>query len=204
MQTDPIGYKDGINWYDYVRGDPVNAIDGSGKRTTVITVYDNLPVTGWTGTHTALYVDGSSGEKVLYDPAGSFQIDKAGTGNALFGEDANLKEYVKYHLEAGSRVRLQSFDPGSRTEEKIRSNLDEESGGGPGECTTAVCAATSGTSLIPKTDQSILPGSLAGNLSNNPDLKRDVTAHPNGTVTINTPTPPPPVNPYCTPGHFCK
>ena len=31
LQTDPIGYKDGINWYDYVDGDPVNRVDSDGK-----------------------------------------------------------------------------------------------------------------------------------------------------------------------------
>lgn len=56
MQTDPVGYADGMNWFDYVGGDPVNNIDPFGSM--------RITLSGANGITCEFRIDDSTG-KVL-------------------------------------------------------------------------------------------------------------------------------------------
>ena len=81
MQTDPIGYADGINWYNYAGGDPVNGTDPTGA---IINVIAN-PVTI------------SAGSQIIVAAVGGILSTIEGLFGGLFGAGYPRPKPIRLH-----------------------------------------------------------------------------------------------------------
>ncbi len=151
---DPINFKGGsANLFEYVGNDPVNWVDPTGLRTTVI--YIGVDNSEWNpvsvmGTHAALHIYNEGQESFLYDPAGSYIPPDGVRGSSedvFYGERAALSNYLKWHNTSEFTVYLVQLNTTPEQDKIIQEAVEamnQASAISPGYCADAVSNALNG------------------------------------------------------------
>jgi RHS repeat-associated protein len=133
LQTDPIGYGDGINWYAYSHNDPVNGSDPLGLQDVLVTSHVNQVCSGdgcWFSTDGQN--NGTSRDRPWYRPAffghsyqGDNQICRKPLPTATQAEllrRGSVPGHVGERLSNGSYYAHSGFLPGGIVTTNFRSD----------------------------------------------------------------------------------
>ncbi|WP_411359648.1 RHS repeat-associated core domain-containing protein [Pseudidiomarina salilacus] len=106
MQTDPIGYQDGMNWYAYVGNDPLNLVDSTGRSSEEANVWAKMFGSS-SADHATSKIDDSieSGREAITNSTSPENL--SATSNALAG--ATVVALLAGHPEVAALTGTGSF-----------------------------------------------------------------------------------------------
>jgi RHS repeat-associated protein len=147
INQDPIGLlgRD-ANFYRYVQGNPIMAVDSLGLETCLLTTVGP----GGIRDHSAVYTsrgDGSGGA-VLYDPAGSYgAANGGGSAGIVVGDAANIEKFKNFHKN--QTVELTCKNTSQEEEESIIDKAMDLPSAAPFQCASMSSTALSGQPSFP-------------------------------------------------------
>lgn len=159
-----------LGLYSYSHHNPLKFVDPDGRETKIIIIKDKFLDLLWFGSHAAISVDNPLGQPVLYDPAGSYDPKDSfggsirGTGDAFYGVDADLNQYIAFHEGQKSKVEVYTFATTQEQEQEIARRIEEAGGGIPLLCAVAVCQTVEDVGPFKNLGTIVRPGKLADKL----------------------------------------
>jgi RHS repeat-associated protein len=179
-----------FNRYFYAQNNPYKFVDPDG-RDVVVVVNRNDPVIG---THVGFLVGRGEGA-VLYDPGGSYKQARKGSGDALYGRDANLSAYVKYQKRDGPDVEMYTVATSETEDGEIKARIESYGGGTPGMCAIDSANVLRGVGPFKELGRVLTPAGMARAMQA-PTFRRYIPGQGNANdpeTKKKEPPPPPPI-----------
>jgi uncharacterized protein RhaS with RHS repeats len=168
-RVDPLGLGAGLaNTFLYTAANPVVALDPQGLKTCVAFVVGGFL---W---HVAFFTlppcrgpsTPDTDEPFLYDPAGSYRSQTRGSGDTLYGDEANTKDWEDYHSDPPKQsVEWFCFDTTCCEEQELRRRAESQPSTPGGLCANSVSACLKGVGPFRDIGGTIFPSSLRRKLA---------------------------------------
>jgi hypothetical protein len=102
---------------------------------------------------------------VLYDPGGDYRQDIKGSGDALYGADADLGDYIRQQAnDSGPDIEVFHFPLTNEQDQQIIKNIENHGSCPPGTCAACTSDVLNGVGPFKGLGKYRFPSNLASRL----------------------------------------